>query len=235
MNHLEKTFQEMQKSCISVWKEYESTFNQYDAIKIDFNSLIKNEQELDEAAKIQQLSDTEGHVSQKKADINQLAKLVYKLSRGLCHYAKVNNNQVLLGKVDYSESKLIKGEENEVMRRFKIIIEAGRENLRVLGPYNVTAATLDALEAQYKKLASLPETINQVTANRKTANRSIKELNAEARVILDRLDDAIEAIIDDEKIIDAWFEARKIKGRRSSSKDEENGDEIMGENKIMEK
>jgi hypothetical protein len=54
--------------------------------------------------------------------------------------------------------------------------------------------------------------------------RSIKYLNNEARIILDRLDDAIEGMIDDDKIIDNWFDARKIKVRHlPGKKGEDNG------------
>jgi hypothetical protein len=228
MNHLEKTFWEMQKSCISLGKEYELVFDKHQLIKDDFDSFAKNEAELAETIKIQALNDTEGHVTQKRMDMALMAKSAYRLGRSLCHYAKLSNNQVLLSMVDISESKLLSGEENEMMLRFKSILEAGREKLTVLAPYGVTAALLDALDAQYAKLASLPENINTVTSTRKSATRGIKDLNNEARVILDRLDDAIEGIIDDDKIIDDWFEARKIKGRHvPNKKSEENG----GDNK----
>ena len=62
-----------------------------------------------------------------------------------------------------------------------------------------------------------------MTGNRKTATRSIKELNAEARNIFDQLDDAMEGIITDEKFIEGWFDARKIKGRHAYAKKTTNG------------
>jgi hypothetical protein len=128
--------------------------------------------------------------------------------------------------VDFSESKLNSGEETEIFLRLKNIITAGRENLQVLLPYGITKETLDDLEVRYEKLQSLPETIQMVSSNRKSATRSIKELNSEARNILDLLDDAIEGIVEDEKIIEAWFDARKIKGRHNSKKEDENGNGI---------
>ena len=57
---------------------------------------------------------------------------------------------------------------------------------------------------------------------RKMAVRIINEIISEARIILDRLDDAFEAIIRDEKFLDGWFDARKIKGR-SRRKNNGNG------------
>jgi hypothetical protein len=221
MNHHEKTFWEMQKRCISTAKEYALEFNKHTVIKDDIAKLISNEAELAETAKTQSTSDTEGHVNQKKNDMSSMSSAVYKLCRSMCHYAKLNNDKVLLSKVDYSESKLLSGDENEIMLRFKSILATGSENLSLLAPYSVTASALDALDLQYEKLASLPETINQVSATKKGATRDIKELNAEARIIFDRVDDAIEAIIDDEKILNAWFDSRKIKGRRIRKDDDE--------------
>jgi hypothetical protein len=226
MNQLEKTFMDMQNSCISVGKKYEIEFNKYLLIKDDFGLLIKNEADLVETINDQAKNDTEGHVAQKRIEMANIAKAIYKLGRSLSHFAKKNNNQVLLKAVDISETKLNVGEENEIKQRFKKILAAARENISQLAPYGITVASLDALDAQYAKVASMPETINTVIANRKSATRSIKDLNSEARVILDRLDDAIEGIITDDKIIDAWFDARKIKGRRViERKEEENGDD----------
>lgn len=221
---------DMQMSCISVGKRYEIEFNKYKLIKDDLDLLIKNKADLDETITNQAKNDTEGHVAQKKAEMSKMVKAVYKLGRNLCHYAKKNNNQVLLKIVDISESKMLSGEENEILQRIKSIIAAARENIGQLTPYSITVASLDALDTQYAKLASLPETINTVVANRKSATRSIKDLNSEARVILDRLDDAIEGMIADDKIIDAWFEARKIKGRRIRKDDDENGSETDNDN-----
>jgi uncharacterized protein YoxC len=236
MNHQEKTFMDMQKSCISVGKEYEPVFNSHPLIKEDLDLLIRNAAELDETIDNQAKNDTEGHVAQKKAEMSKMVKAVYKLGRSLCHYAKKTNNQVLLKIVDISESKMLSGEENEILQRIKSIIAAARDNIGQLTPYSITVASLDALDAQYAKLASLPETINTVMANRKSATRSIKDLNSEARVILDRLDDAIEGMITDDKIINAWFDARKIKGRRIiERKEEENGGETTKDNKISGK
>jgi hypothetical protein len=67
-----------------------------------------------------------------------------------------------------------------------------------------------------------------------TPTYSIKYLNNEARIILDRLDDAIEGMIDDDKIIDDWFEARKIKGHHVPVK-KENGVENGSDNKTIVK
>ena len=47
----------------------------------------------------------------------------------------------------------------------------------------------------------------------KIAGRSFNDLTAEARFILDKLDDGFEGLVDDQNFIDGWFGVRKIKGR----------------------
>ena len=56
-------------------------------------------------------------------------------------------------------------------------------------------------------------TISMITNDRKSAGRSIKDLIAEARNMLDKLDDAFEGMTDDGVFLDGWFAVRKIKGR----------------------
>ncbi len=56
-------------------------------------------------------------------------------------------------------------------------------------------------------------TIGVITNDHKSATRSIKDIISEARVQLDKLDDAFEGMLDDDDFIDGWFAVRKIKGR----------------------
>ena len=217
----------MQKRCISFTQDKKKYWINYQMIKEDIELLEKNETELSDTAKAQNDNTPEGHVAQKKQELLLLGKALYKLNRNLCHFAKKTNNQILLQIVDISESALISGEEKEIILKFRAILDAARANLLVLDPYGITSASLDKLEAELKGFINLPKTIGLLTGNRKSAKRSIKELNAEARIILDRLDDAFEGMITDEKFLEGWFDARKIKGRHSGGKknhDITNGD-----------
>ena len=46
---------------------------------------------------------------------------------------------------------------------------------------------------------------------------------AEARVLLDKQDDAFEGMTDDDAFIDGWFAVRKIKGRHKPNVKNDNG------------
>ncbi len=226
MNYFEKTFWDMQKSCISFLNANSGVWKTNPIIKEEADALFKNEKDLAETVKTQGDSLTEGHVAQKRQEIIKLGKSIYRLSCSLSHLAKKTNNKVLQSVVDISESGFTIGEEKEIMARFGSLLDTARTRLADLTQYQVTAASLDQLEARYKKLQTMPETISVVEGIRKGATRSIKELNTDARIILDRLDDALEAIIADEKFLEGWFDARKIKGRHRGNKknDEANGD-----------
>ncbi len=208
----------MIKKCIAFLNANTSVWKSYQVIHEDYDAIVKNEKELADTEKAQSDNQTEGHVAQKRQEILILGKAIYRLSCSLSHLAKKTNNQVLLKIVDVSESGYIAGDEKELMSKYKAVLEAARTNLKALAQYSITAAGLDLLDVQLKSLVALPETIGIVAGIRKSATRSIKELNTEARVIFDRLDDVLEAVITDEKFLEGWFDERKIKGRHRAAK-----------------
>ena len=56
-------------------------------------------------------------------------------------------------------------------------------------------------------------TIGVITNDRKSARHSIETLTNQARTLLDKLDDGLEGLIDNDDFINGWFTVRKIKGR----------------------
>jgi len=218
MNNIEKTFWDMLKNSISYARSNESFWVKILHILKDLEYLEKNEKELSENAQTQSTSASEGHVAQKNQEKPLIAKSFYRLCRNICHLAKLTNNQILLQIVDFSDSAILAGDEKSFVLRLRGILDAARANLADLTSYGVTATKIDELETRLNAYASMPETINLVQGKRKSAKRSIKDLIAEARIILDRLDDAFEGMIDDDKFLEGWFDARKIKGRHHGGK-----------------
>ena len=213
MNYLEKIYWEMQKNCISYARSHESVWINNSVIKTVVEALEKKDKDLNDTVKAQVDNIPEGLIAQKNQELVSLGRLLYRLSRNLTHFSRKNDNLVLLKIVDINETSFISGEEKELLLKFRSVLDVARTNLASLADYNVTDVQLNALETQLAKLNSIPNSINVVTGNRRSATRSIKELNAEARNIFDQLDDAIEGIITDDKFIEGWFDARKIKGR----------------------
>jgi hypothetical protein len=214
----EKTFWDMIKNCISFLNANIIFWKDTKVIKEDVDKLIETEKKLSEANKAQSENLTEGHVTLKRQQLNDLAKPVYRITRKLSHLARKASNPVLLKTVNYSESSLTSGEEVEIATRFRIILDAAQANLAGLEKYNFKASDLVELEEKYTTLTSIPETITVVSGIHKSATRNIKDIIADARLIFEDLDDVLEGTVTDEIFIDGWFDARKIKGRHSGGK-----------------
>ena len=225
MNKNEKTFWEMHKDSTSYARLYEPLWIKYGFIKSGIEGLEDISKEISVYHDQQNESGTSGQVAQKKNDLTALGEEVYPIGRAMCHLAKDTNNLVLLAAADITKTGLNKGEEKDILSKIKLILTNARANIKELAVYDVTPELLDEKEAKLKKLTTMPTTIGNIKSQRKTATRSIEELIAAARILLDKLDDAFEAVIRDEKFIKGWFSARKIKGRRiPGKKNKDNGD-----------
>lgn len=213
MDIREKTFWEMEKESISYVRKNESLWASKTVIAVNVSALEANEHELDLAFKAQDENDPSGHVAQKNESIAVLCKKTNKLARKLCFYAKDKNDKVLLNDVDITEAKLLKLPEKEALIKCHTIITRGNDYLVKAADYEVTAEELATLSTELAAVEKMQPTIGVITNERKGAGRSIKELVAEARKILGKLDDAFEGMIDNDDYLDGWFAIRKIKGR----------------------
>ena len=138
---------------------------------------------------------------------------VYRLGRKLSLYAKNAGDEVLLNDVDIAESTFMKSSEKEALVSCGKIIKRGYECLERVSAYDVTADELKSLSEDLAVMENMQPQIGVVTNDRKSAVRSIEELTKEARILLDKLDDGFEGMIDDQSYLDGWFAIRKIKGR----------------------
>ncbi len=209
-----KTFWEMEKESISYIRKNESVWSGMAVIARNVFALEQNEQELDLAYKAQDANDPGGHVDQKNMKLNEFYRKIYKLACKLSYYAKNVSDKVLLDDVAIAESVLMRLPEKEALIKCNTIINRGNEYLDRTADYSINAAELDSLSEELTELEKMMPAIGLITNDRKSATRSIKEVISEGHIELDKLDDAFEGIIDDNRFIDGWFAVRKIKGRR---------------------
>jgi hypothetical protein len=208
-----KTFWEMEKESISYAHKNENLWTNLAVIAANVNALEGNERELDLAFKAQDKNDPGGYVDEKNQRFTTFFRKIYKLERKLSFYAKSIGDKVLLGDVAISESTFDILSEKEALIKCSNIIKRGNEYLPKAAGYGITAEELGNLTDELSDLEKMHPTIGMITNDRKSAGRSIKELIAEARILLDKQDDAFEGMIDDDAFIDGWFAVRKIKGR----------------------
>ena len=125
---------------------------------------------------------------------------------------------MLLDDTDIAESTFKLLSEKEALLKSSSIIKRGFGYLEKTTEYGITVEELNDLNAELADLENMQPSIGVITNERKSAGRSIKELTAEARIILDKLDDGFEGLIDNDDFINGWFAVRKIKGRHISKK-----------------
>jgi len=208
-----KTFWEMEKESIFYVRKNASVWTSLAVIAANVVALEENEAELDLAFKAQDANNPGGYVDQKNQQFTAFFRKIYKLGRKLAFYAKENNNRMLLNEVDVSKTTFDLLPEKEALIKCNSILKSGNDYLADTADYGITAGELNALTAELLDLEKMHPTIGIIINERKSAGRSIKELIAEARIILDKLDDAFEGMIEDDDFLEAWFAVRKIKGR----------------------
>ena len=214
MNLKEKTFWEMLKESVSYARKNEEKWMNLAVIAPNVELLEGNERELDLAFKAQDENDPSGYVDQKNQQLAAYFRKIYKLGRKLSFYAKETADRVLLNDVDVAESTFEQTPEKEALIKCSTILKRGNEYLPKTAGYGITAEELNNLTDELSALEKMRPTIGIITNERKSARRSIREVIAEARVLLDKLDDAFEGMVDDEDaFLEGWFAVRKIKGR----------------------
>jgi len=213
MNLKGKTFWEMEKESVSYALKNENVWMNLAVIAANVKRLEENEHKLNLAFKAQDENNPGGYVDQKNQQLTVFFRKIYKLECKLSFYAKDNGDQELLNDVSIPESKFDVLSEKKALIKCSTILKRGNEYLSKTADYGITADELENLTKELSDLEKMHPTIGLITNDRKSAGRSIKELIAEARLLLDKQDDAFEGMIDDDAFIDGWFAVRKIKGR----------------------
>ena len=178
---------------------------------------------MDLAFKAQDENNPGGYVNQKNQQLNVFFRRIYKLECKLSFYAKDNGDQELLNDVSIPESKFDDISEKKALIKCSTILKRGNEYLSKTADYGITADELENLTTELSALEKMQPTIGLVTNDRKSAGRSIKELVADGRRLLEKQDDAFEGMIDDGAFLDGWFAVRKIKGRNQLKKKDQKG------------
>jgi hypothetical protein len=216
MNYLQKFFWDMQKACISYGRKNEAAWISNAVIDVVFKKLEANSAEVDASVKAQAAADTSGSTAKNLVSRNALGKKIYKIERRLSFFAKTTKDALLKAQVNAPESDFTDETDTEYVARYSKILSLARQYLSKMTAHKITAAELDALDAELLAVQKLPTDTEMVTSDRTTATRSIKELRAEAHEYLDQIDDGFEGMVDDETFLDGWFAVRKIKGRHKS-------------------
>lgn len=120
-----------------------------------------------------------------------LIEQTFELVSILFAYARRNNDEVLLAKVDFPISHLKNLRDNELASACTGVLNHGQSKAKALGEYGVTPEGLQSLEGLINKYVVQLPTRRITVSERKMANEKIKTLIAQAMLIaseqLDRL------------------------------------------------
>lgn len=226
MTYTERITRDMIKTCLSFADKNKSVFASNKIIETLVSNLRTTVDKLDAAILLQQHGNSEGHVDNKNSRMAEMGTEFYRLSRGLTLFAKLTNNLILLKDVDVKESALTSGSEEAILNRCKSLSAHARANADKLREYGFNPEDVQKLETRLQEVQALTGALSVTSNEQKIATQNIKVYLLESRNTLDMLDDAFEAMIHNQDFLNAWFEARKIKGRHRLKKDDDFGDDI---------
>lgn len=172
--------------------------------------------QVDQTMKNQVEHNPVGYTQQKETRMEAMLKSSFKLASKLKAFAKRSNNQVLLAAVDHSVTSLERGSEIEVIKRCQNIAKKAVEFLPLLTDYMVTQTEIDQLNISIAEVEPIVSKRDAVLSERKTATSGIPELIREGRKQLEILDDMIDGMIDNDELVESYFNARKINDRSAS-------------------
>ena len=153
---------------------------------------------------------TLGHTLDKEARKELMCNLAMGLVLKLRGYAKVNKDNVLLMAVNYSESDLRTGPEQDLVTRCRLILARGREYQPKLADYQVTKSTLSALQTAVEAFVPLSSKRDAVSKERTTATANIAALLDELRQRLDTLDDLVPGLVGNADFVATYRQSRLL-------------------------
>ncbi|RYZ20630.1 MAG: hypothetical protein EOO16_16005 [Chitinophagaceae bacterium] len=144
------------------------------------------------------------------------ADKTYLITRRVCAWARKNGRADIVEAVDFSESDLKYGAEDDRIRRFELVIRYATENKTELAAYKVNDAAIDDLQTAVN-------TVNALKGKRsdKVNHRIFSTANIEAQFtksvrIFETLDDEVEGLIENPEFIETYFIARRKTDRKAT-------------------
>ena len=145
----------------------------------------------------------------------------YKMSRRICAWARKNGREDVLKAVDFSESDLRYGAEDDRILRQELLVKYAREFRTELAAYKVSDAAVDDLDAAINTAVALRSGRNEKKNHRIFSTANIDQQISKGKRQMETLDDEVEGLVENEEFIKTYFIARRKTDRtatRSSAK-----------------
>ncbi|TCZ65852.1 hypothetical protein [Flaviaesturariibacter aridisoli] len=139
-----------------------------------------------------------------------------KLATTLRTFARRAADPVLLKAMDLSLRDFKTGAQADRVRLMNRVLAEAESRLAHLAPYRIDAARLAALKTLLHQAADQHDDGHEQRTHSTVATGRLADLLAEARTLLEGLDDDVPTFIDDAEFVTAYFVARRITDRRAT-------------------
>jgi hypothetical protein len=157
----------------------------------------------------QQEYNSKGHTVVKERSRNELENYLYRTALRLRSYARITDNDVLIVKLTYSQSKLNRMRHNDLLSYSRMAVSACEEFLPNLEIYQINRHVLNELSQIIEQTASLTERDTIVDKGVETT-ASLESFFTLARYRIKILEDFLESYVEDNTFISRYFNFRKI-------------------------
>jgi 5-hydroxyisourate hydrolase-like protein (transthyretin family) len=159
----------------------------------------------------EQETGTTGIAANKKQLRTVLNTAASDTARKLTSFAKLTNNLVLLGEVDYSETDFRHFTDNLVREKAQVICNKANDYLSELAPYGITEETQLVLQTAINNFSEVMVAPRLGATTRKQATKQLKVLFKQAADALEKIDSAVELVkLTDPVFYEGYKTARKI-------------------------
>jgi hypothetical protein len=140
----------------------------------------------------------------------------YLLCRRICAWGRKNGRTEVVQAVNFSESDLKYGAEDERIRRLELVIRYATENKTELAAYKVNDAAIDDLQTAVNTANALRGKRNDKMNHRIFSTANIEAQFEKSVHQLELLDDEVEGLIDNKEFVDTYFIARRKTDRKAT-------------------
>jgi len=209
MNKRQLNYLTMAKATLACMESRKSEWNSINPVKKAVTVIGTLVSTLDTEIKKQYNLQTTGLTEDKNQKFENMCAQAFKTASKIKAFAKVTGNKILLDAVNFSESALKAGSENETIVQCKTILEKAQENKKQLTDYQVSQESINQLKQAIEAYTPLVAQRDATGDERVAATARINKYITNIREQLDILDDLTEGFFDEE-FIDIYRQARQI-------------------------
>jgi hypothetical protein len=225
MNRKQSNFMHMAKSALVTFQKHESAWIEEPLVIEELTRVSKLIEQIDKEAVRQKENETPGFTAAKDQQRDALEDWLFLVGGRLKVFAAKNGDRLTAEKVRFSQTKLGKMPLNDLLATARTTADAAENLLEELAAYKVTQSEVDALRELANKTDLLYSQRDAARGEHSENTFRLTELIEQLRVELQLLDTLLEAYIEDEEFLGAYFFARRIydvRGGSARTTEEEN-------------